>query len=295
MFSNRKYANKTMKKRVVYIFLFLIGTTQAQWNPAAPFYTPAEDCPVAMRICDATQEYNFELVSWGAIDDAHGMLYIPALSQSDFTRFESKVCWLKFTPQYSGLLGMDICRESPEILQYQMWTNPNCNDIEVTNYITPNTTSSTNIICTGFGLDSPNSTGGSSYLPYVNVEAGNTYVFLILTRFILQSGTHRFTLKFTGQLIQDHPDVFDHPDCLLSTENFETISATVYPNPFNNSLHIESNITFKTMELYDVLGKQIINQPFVSQFNTSSLAQGMYFLRLITQDGEVLVKKVVKE
>jgi hypothetical protein len=49
------------------------------------------------------------------------------------------------------------------------------------------------------------------------------------------------------------------------------------------------------MELYDVLGKQIFNQNFENQINTSNLAQGIYLLRLITEDGEVVVKKVVKE
>ena len=84
IFSNRLYIHKIMKKRLVYIFLFLLGTTQAQWNPAAPFYTPAEDCPVAMRICDATQEYNFELVGDGDIDDANGSLDLIVLARNYF-------------------------------------------------------------------------------------------------------------------------------------------------------------------------------------------------------------------
>lgn len=81
----------------------------------------------------------------------------------------------------------------------------------------------------------------------------------------------------------------------LSTSNFEDINYSVYPNPFTNTLQIESNTTFKTMELYDILGKKIINQPFVNQLNTSKLAQGIYFLRLLTEGGEVLVMKVVKK
>ena len=81
----------------------------------------------------------------------------------------------------------------------------------------------------------------------------------------------------------------------MNAEDFESATATVYPNPFNNSLHIESTTAFKTMELYDVLGKQIISKNFENQLDTSKLAKGMYLLRLITQEGEVLVKKVVKE
>ena len=103
------------------------------------------------------------------------------------------------------------------------------------------------------------------------------------------------TLTFQGQAVTDHPDLFSYAGCTMSTSNFESATATVFPNPFNNSLHIESTTAFKTMELYDVLGKQIISKSFENQLDTTKLAQGMYLLRLITQDGEVLVKKVVKE
>jgi hypothetical protein len=296
-----------MKKRLVYIFLFLLGTAQAQWNPSAPFYTPAEDCPVAMRICDATQEYNFELVGDGDIDDANGSLNLIVLPKTSLTQFESRISWVKFTPQYNGDLAFVVCPESLERLQWQLWKNYDCTVLNVNNPGLTNfdmsdtdiTTWSSDMGCTGVGeAYNPHNPGVQSpnfYTNLIQLEAGAEYLLVLHTRWFTQSGTHKVTLKFTGPVVTAHPDVFNHPDCLLSTENFETISATIYPNPFNNSLHIESNTTFKTMQLYDVLGKQIINQPFVNQFNTSNLTQGMYFLRLITQEGAVLVKKVVKE
>ena len=138
--------------------------------------------------------------------------------------------------------------------------------------------------------------GANGLQAYVNITAGTTYILHAVCRnSFTGSPPSRATLSFQGQVVTDHPDVFNYAGCTMSAEDFETTTATVYPNPFNNSLHIESTTAFKTMELYDVLGKQIINQPFVNQFNTLNLAQGMYFLRLITQEGAVLVKKVVKE
>ena len=109
------------------------------------------------------------------------------------------------------------------------------------------------------------------------------------------NATSRATLSFQGQVVTDHPDVFNYPGCTMSATDFETTTATVFPNPFTNSLQIESNTIFKTMELYDVLGKQIISKSFENQLDTSKLAQGIYLLRLITEDDEVVVKKVVKE
>ena len=308
MCSSRLYTHKKKKKRLVYIFLFLIGTTQAQWNPSAPFYTPTEDCPVAMLICDATQEYNFELVGDGDIDDANGSLDLIVLPQTNFAQFESRNTWIKFTPQYAGDLGFVICPETPnERLQWQLWKNYDCTVLNVinsglTNYDKTNintTTWSSDKACSGIGqIYNPYNPGANSpnfFLDLIHLDANSEYLILIQSKFITEPGTHRFTLKFTGPVEKAHPDVFNHPECTMSAPVFEGVTATVFPNPFNNSLQIESNTIFKTMELYDVLGKQIFNQNFENQINTSNLAQGIYLLRLITEDGEVVVKKVVKE
>jgi hypothetical protein len=297
-----------MKKGIVFVFLLFLGTTQAQWNPSATFYPSKEDCPVAMRICDATQEYNFELVGDGAIDDANGSLDLIVLPQTNFSQFESRNTWIKFTPQYTGDLGFVICPETPnERLQWQLWKNYDCtilniNNPGLTNYdvtTTNVTTWSSDMGCTGVGETyNPHNPGAQSpnfFTDLVQLEAGAEYLLVIQTRFIVQTGSHKVTLKFTGPVVATHPDVFDHPECNLSTESFETITATVYPNPFTNTLYIESNTTFKALALYDVLGKQIVSKSFENQLETSKLAQGVYLLHLITQDGEVLVKKVVKE
>lgn len=295
-----------MKKGFIFIFLLFLGTTQAQWNPAAPFYTPAEDCPIAMRVCDATQEYNFELVGDGAIDDANGSLDLIYLPRTNIGQFESKICFLKFTPLYAGDLALIICPENLERLQFQIFKNYNCSTLENGTYTLNSFVASSDITtwasdmgCMGLGQNNnPYNPGANSpnFTTFLEpLEVGAEYLLVIHTRLFNQIGSHKVTLKFTGPVVTAHPDVFNHPECTMSTPVFTGITATVFPNPFTNSLQIESNTTFKTMELYDVLGKQIINQPFVNQINTSKLAQGIYLLRLLTEDGEVLVKKVVKE
>jgi hypothetical protein len=81
----------------------------------------------------------------------------------------------------------------------------------------------------------------------------------------------------------------------MSTNAFVKDNTSIYPNPFSDVLQIESDTVFQKLELYDVLGKQIMNRDFINQIDTSSFAQGMYFLKLYTEDGEVVVKKVVRE
>ena len=301
----KKYLNKFLKTRHLGVLFFPLFSI-AQWNPSATFYPSKEDCPVAMRICDATQEYNFELIGDGDIDDAHGSLDLIYLVQTNFTQFESRICFLKFTPQYAGDLALVICPENLERLQFQIFKNYNCATLENGTYSQNTFVDSSNITtwasdmgCMGLGQSNnpynPNANSPNFRTYLEPLEAGSEYLLVIQTRFINQTGSHKVTLKFTGPVVTAHPDVFNHTSCTMSAENFNTIAASVYPNPFTNSLQIDTDTTFKTMVLYDVLGKQILNLPFNKTLTTTNLAQGLYLLHLITEDGEVLVKKVVKE
>ncbi|MEO6723656.1 MAG: reprolysin-like metallopeptidase [Ferruginibacter sp.] len=74
----------------------------------------------------------------------------------------------------------------------------------------------------------------------------------------------------------------------------------IYPNPAKDKLNI--NLTgyegVSEMKLYDVNGKQISSQR-TSQTNSlmdiSRLARGVYFIKVITANGEVLNQKIVKQ
>ena len=103
------------------------------------------------------------------------------------------------------------------------------------------------------------------------------------------------TLTFQGSVVTAYPDLFNYPGCVMATQEFVKDNTSIYPNPFTNTLNIKSDINFKTMALYDVLGKQIIQQPFVNELNTSALLQGVYLLHLIDSEGTKVVKKVVRE
>jgi hypothetical protein len=276
-------------KKITFIFILFFLESNGQFNATIPIINPPEDCPTALRICDATQEYSFQLNDDGLIDDAHGSLIVPGLIQTSPTQWESKIAWLKFTPQYSGQFGFLIYGETTEIFQFQMFTNPNCNDIETGAYSTNGTTYSSNT--TGInGI-------GPGYLIWINLTAGNTYVLVVQTQHYLQTGTHRFTLKFQGQLVTDHPDVFNHPDCALATE--EVIKTDdfviVSPNPFTEKFTINSLHAFEKMALYDVTGKLILTQTFAKTIEIKNLSQGVYFLHLIDSEGNKVVKKLVKE
>ncbi|HPX58952.1 MAG TPA: T9SS type A sorting domain-containing protein, partial [Bacteroidales bacterium] len=80
-------------------------------------------------------------------------------------------------------------------------------------------------------------------------------------------------------------------------DNNASTTITVYPNPSNDQLKIETgNEVIKEIILYDLTGKQIkhllINEINAS-IDISDLYKGMYFIQIKTEKGEVK-KKFIK-
>jgi hypothetical protein len=72
-------------------------------------------------------------------------------------------------------------------------------------------------------------------------------------------------------------------------------TVVIYPNPATTKLIIEGLTQKAIAEVYDISGKLLLAQQLISyQLDVSSLATGLYFIRLITSEGR-LVKKFVKE
>jgi len=74
----------------------------------------------------------------------------------------------------------------------------------------------------------------------------------------------------------------------------------VYPNPAHTKINV--NLTgykgVSEMKLYDANGKQVAayRTPQVnSQIDISKFANGVYLLKIVTSNGEILNSKVIKE
>jgi hypothetical protein len=92
--------------------------------------------------------------------------------------------------------------------------------------------------------------------------------------------------------------VFYYSDFVdIIDNNASTTTTTVYPNPSNDQLKIETgNEVIKEIILYDLTGKQIkhllINEINAS-IDISELHKGMYFIQIKTEKREVK-KKFIK-
>ena len=70
----------------------------------------------------------------------------------------------------------------------------------------------------------------------------------------------------------------------------------VYPNPIRNELKISVPNTFSTyqVEVISITGQPMFKGNNTSKINTTSFAQGIYFVK-VWNDKQVQIKKIVKE
>lgn len=83
---------------------------------------------------------------------------------------------------------------------------------------------------------------------------------------------------------------------LLSNETFDKKTTSIYPNPFQNELKIETEKSILKYQIIDISGKTIIDVNNEIEFNTSIslLNNGMYFLQLNYDDNTNSSHKIIK-
>lgn len=90
----------------------------------------------------------------------------------------------------------------------------------------------------------------------------------------------------------------NQPNALLNTSNFETENyLSVFPNPTNKGFYLSQNVS--SIEIYNVTGQLIKtyhNQILANtEIGIEFLTNGVYFLKIKTEDGFVETKKLIKE
>ncbi|AXG68401.1 hypothetical protein KORDIASMS9_00616 [Kordia sp. SMS9] len=97
------------------------------------------------------------------------------------------------------------------------------------------------------------------------------------------NGTYQILPRFTTDI-----------DTTLSNEEFGTTTFSMYPNPANGAtvtITSPSNNT-KDVQVYSILGKQVINTTITNTLNVADLQSGIYVVK-ITENGKSATKKLV--
>ncbi|MDY0088892.1 MAG: peptidoglycan DD-metalloendopeptidase family protein [Flavobacteriaceae bacterium] len=84
----------------------------------------------------------------------------------------------------------------------------------------------------------------------------------------------------------------------LHVDDLDKNTIKVYPNPFNDIVHIESDVLIKKVKVFDILGKNINTiedaHNGIKSINLESLSDGVYFLQVKEDSGIKQTFKIVK-
>ncbi len=71
------------------------------------------------------------------------------------------------------------------------------------------------------------------------------------------------------------------------------IKLNIYPNPTSDVIHISSNVELTKLELFDILGKQVLTTKNCQELNIAHLKTGVYLLKMQSSKGQ-LTQKIIK-
>lgn len=134
-------------------------------------------------------------------------------------------------------------------------------------------------------LPNPNSgTWISLDIPLANWTAGSRND---LVQFVISSDL--------GTVYYDN--LYLHKNTVLGTEEFETSSVKLYPNPVKNTLTIEANASIDKVSVYNILGQEVLKaspNSNTATLQTNELPKGVYMVTTEIE-GKLSTSKVVKE
>ena len=105
-------------------------------------------------------------------------------------------------------------------------------------------------------------------------------------------------VESTQHLINEFDAAIAEHKKSVGVAELENNNCAIYPNPVNDRLYIETHSLTQTIEIYDVFGRPQVTETPSHQGNltidVSNLNSGIYFVKVVTEKGEV-VKKFAKK
>ena len=96
-----------------------------------------------------------------------------------------------------------------------------------------------------------------------------------------------------GQVESGYLETAHSYGAALQTTQFHSEKALLFPNPTTGLLHI-GNLNLEKIIVYDVSGKAVKEFAPATQIDVSSLAKGIYIVKLFSEQ-QVIIKKIVVE
>ncbi len=98
----------------------------------------------------------------------------------------------------------------------------------------------------------------------------------------------------SGWFDSDHINWHENLTIMDVGEN-TLLDFSVYPNPTTGILNIQSNKTIVQIEIHNLLGQLVLTNSNKNTIDISSVSQGVYFIKIMNENGNIGSQKVVKE
>ena len=82
---------------------------------------------------------------------------------------------------------------------------------------------------------------------------------------------------------------------ILSNPTFQNEMISIYPNPTSGMLTISTKDTILRTDVYNQLGQLILESAKTTSLNLSQFDPGVYFIKIVNTNNQVLVKKIIKQ
>ena len=126
-----------------------------------------------------------------------------------------------------------------------------------------------------------------------NIVLANTSINGVgIQNAILPAGTYYFVISAAGEYTVDIKLASD-----VDVESIEELSKSfnIYPNPVNDILSIEAEAQVENVVVYDIFGRhQLEVSGQQSAISVANFNNGVYFVKVRTENGEV-IKRFVKK
>ena len=115
------------------------------------------------------------------------------------------------------------------------------------------------------------------------------------------SGNYTVSLKSTGPGGSDSIAKVNYITVLVGIEELSTDALKIYPNPCNDFLMISSEKPVSSIKMADIMGNIVKDEliqcpaPCERKINMLELHSGIYFCRIIMENGDIVLMKVLKK
>jgi hypothetical protein len=82
------------------------------------------------------------------------------------------------------------------------------------------------------------------------------------------------------------------------SREFDEYQISIYPNPAQDLLHIETTLPNSTLVMYDITGKEMLQASITEQtqqLDISILPKGLYLCRIFQDNNNISSIKIIKE